>query len=172
MDYQDFCRSHGGVRITRNRGTATALAQVSASPLEAGLEDFVRGRDKAWSPRPKIQNRVNLTRVALSSPTDPNYEPMGSQHYSCRLRLSRTNLYILYINRATEQKRPSSSGFSRTRGRIRNRTALLPSRVFRSENTGLLAPEAIPKVALPARAGAESLHLNVSERGFRFGATA
>jgi len=92
---------------------------------------------------------------------------MGSQHYSCRLRLSRKNLYILYINRTTERKLPFSSGFPQG---VDPGTELAPLPClgsFHLKTPGLHPPEAIPKVALPARAGAESLlsNLNVSEKG-------
>ena len=50
-----------------------------------------------------LGQRLRIEATSLDRPPLPqaHAHPMGWQQYSCRLRLSRTNIYILYIIRAT-----------------------------------------------------------------------
>jgi len=50
-----------------------------------------------------LGQRLRIEATSLDRPPLPQAHdhPMGWQQYSCRLRLSRTNIYILYIIRAT-----------------------------------------------------------------------
>jgi len=163
--FSRLCRSHGGSPDSpepwNGHRTSSGLSLAFRSrPL--GLRPRA-GQGLATSAKDSESGQPHSIHPQ-SSPTDLIIEPMGSQHYSCRLRLSRKNLYILYINRTTERKLPFSSGFPQG---VDPGTELAPLPClgsFHLKTPGLHPPEAIPKVALPARAGAESLLVNLNRR--------
>ena len=174
--FSRLCRSHGG--------SPDSPEPWNGHRTSSGLSLAFRSRPRGLRPRAG-QGLVTSAKDSesgqphsihpQSSPTDLIIEPMGSQQYSCRLRLSRRNLYILYINRATEPKPPSRFRFCpQPQSNAGPDGPCSPLESFDLKTPGLHPPEAIPKVDLPARAGAKSLLLkpNVGERGSRFGATA
>ena len=90
---------------------------------------------------------------------------MGWQQYSCRLRLSRTNIYILYINRATSKPSTELRLFA-------TGAWALYSGVGRPGNPGGTTTRASPEIALPPGKAVFEPSLEPQhrrERAFRFG---